>query len=124
MIFPSLELIKILHKESISAFGGRYGIKDNNALLSTLDRPKQLRYYKSGVTIFDMAASLGYGFAKNHVFTDGNKRIALISALTFMELNGVICVPKLADEVIMMEGVANGTRSEADLSQFFSDNTN
>ena len=122
MNYLDLELVKVMHKESISAFGGRYGIKDANVLLSTLSRPQQLRHYRPDSTIYDMAASLAYGFARNHCFTDGNKRIALISALTFMELNGVVCVPKLQEEVVMMEGTASGNVSEKELAAFFEAN--
>jgi death on curing protein len=38
--------------------------------------------------VFDLAAAYGYGFAKNHCFVDGNKRIALISINVFLIMNG------------------------------------
>ena len=37
---------------------------------------------------FEMAAAYAYHIAQNHPFVDGNKRTALASALTFLELNG------------------------------------
>jgi death on curing protein len=36
-----------------------------------------------------LAAAYAYELIKNHCFIDGNKRIALIAAYTFLAINGV-----------------------------------
>lgn len=35
-----------------------------------------------------LAAAYGFGLAKNHAFSDGNKRAAALAATTFLEANG------------------------------------
>ena len=55
------------------------------------------------------AASLLYGVAKNHAFLDGNKRIAVMATLQFLNLNDYdldLEPPGEANEVI--SGVAGG----------------
>ena len=40
-----------------------------------------------------MAAAYAFHLSQNHPFVDGNKRTALDSAITFLELNGVSIKP-------------------------------
>ncbi len=39
--------------------------------------------------LYEMAAAYLHGIACNHPFIDGNKRVATVSALTFLYLNGI-----------------------------------
>ena len=39
-------------------------------------------------TVFDLATAYGYGFAPNHCFPDGNKRVALAAMDVFLMVNG------------------------------------
>lgn len=39
-------------------------------------------------TIHEKAATLLFGIARNHAFIDGNKRIAVLATLQFLNLNG------------------------------------
>ncbi|MCK6468812.1 MAG: type II toxin-antitoxin system death-on-curing family toxin [Candidatus Brocadia sinica] len=39
--------------------------------------------------IYEMAAAYAFHIGKNHPFIDSNKRTALVSALVFLELNGI-----------------------------------
>lgn len=58
------------------------------------------------------AATLLFGVARNHPFIDGNKRIAILAALQFLNLNGSdmnLSPPEEAYKVIV--GVAAGTIS-------------
>ena len=41
------------------------------------------------VDIFEMASAYAFHICMNHPFLDGNKRAALVSALTFLELNDI-----------------------------------
>ena len=71
-----------IHDEAIYEFGGLAGIRDQGLLESALDRPRNLLAYEPGSSIFELAASLCFGVAKNHPFNDGNKRTALLSIVT------------------------------------------
>lgn len=58
------------------------------------------------------AATLLFGIARNHAFVDGNKRVAVLAALQFLNLNGQdldLTPPKEAYATIA--GVAAGTVS-------------
>ena len=63
-----------------------------------------------------LAASLGYGLARNHPFVDGNKRTAFVSVETFLLLNRAALAATDAECVLTMEGLAGGTISEADFA--------
>ena len=63
-------------------------IRDKNLLESAVNNPFQTfggeDLYK---TIFDKAAQLAYGLAKNHGFVDGNKRVAIHAVLVYLLIN-------------------------------------
>ena len=62
------------------------------------------------VSIEAKAATLLFGVARNHPFIDGNKRVAVLAALQFLNLNGFdldLTPPEEAYKVIA--GVAAGT---------------
>ena len=40
-------------------------------------------------TLFDMASAYAFHIAQNQAFIDGNKRTGLISALVFLDINGI-----------------------------------
>lgn len=66
------------------------GIHDHGLLESAVSVPFQsyagVPLYSS---IYEKAARLCYGLAKNHPFIDGNKRIAIHSMLVFLSINQV-----------------------------------
>lgn len=76
-----------LHRALVDEHGGSHGVLNHGSLESTLQRPVNLLQYKPSSHVFELAASLGYGLAKNHCFNDGNKRIALVGTDVFLQLN-------------------------------------
>jgi len=78
-----------IHGEIIAESGGTSGILNKGALESTLNKPINLYHYGDDITLYNLAASYGYGLVKNHCFIDGNKRIALIAVYTFLSVNGI-----------------------------------
>ena len=79
-----------LHTHIVMETGGSDGIRDMGLLESAVNAPFQSfggdDVYPS---VCDKAARLGFGLARNHAFIDGNKRIAALSALVFLEANGI-----------------------------------
>ena len=118
MSFVWLESRDILyfHRELIAEHGGLPGPADTDKLESTLARPRNLAAYRDDATIHDLAASYGYGFARNHCFPDGNKRIALVAMDVFLMVNGYELTAEEADAVVTIRALAAGEISEADLS--------
>ena len=110
--------IKMLHAESLKYFGGAPGIRDEGLLESALARPRNKWLYDQSKSIFELAASYGFGLAKNHAFIDGNKRTALLSARAFLFRNGFHFAPEEVDTVTVMEGVAKGDVNETLLSEW------
>jgi death on curing protein len=88
-----------IHCEIIAESGGESGVLNQGALESTLNKPLNLFHYNSDATLYELAASYGYGLIKNHCFIDGNKRIALIAVYTFLLVNGIELMAAEADAV-------------------------
>ena len=86
IVFIQRDAVEALHQMQIESFGGSYGLRDEGALESALDRPVNKAFYGEE-DIVALAAAL-FGLAKNHAFVDGNKRIAIVTAGVFLELNG------------------------------------
>jgi death on curing protein len=64
-------------------------LRDEGLLESALARPRNVAYYEHA-DLAHQAAVLLCGIAENQPFVDGNKRIALVVALTFLEINGYL----------------------------------
>lgn len=114
--WPSKELVVAMHRELIRQYGGLYALRDDSLLESALAKPRQKFAYEESATIFDLAASLGYGLAKNHPFADGNKRIAFAAMGVFLITNAIEITATEVDAVVTMLGVADGSISEAQLA--------
>lgn len=72
------------------------------ALDGALERPRSYARYQDADLALQ-AAVLAQGIAESQPFLDGNKRLALVAMLTFLELNGYrveATDPELADWII------------------------
>ncbi len=105
------------HAEAIAAHGGRAGLRDRGLLESALARPRNLSAY-GDPTAFDLAAAYAFGLARNHPFVDGNKRVALITCVTFLELNGWRFVATEEDTAVAFLDLAAGRTTERRFSRW------
>ena len=112
-----------IHDEAIYEFGGLSGIRDQGLLESALDRPRNLLSYEPDSSLFQLAASLCIGVAKNHPFNDGNKRTALLATRAFLFLNGRALEPRQDDEVATLVAVAAGSLGEPELATWLEANS-
>lgn len=65
------------------------GIRDIGLIESAVNAPFQTFGGQSLYpTVFDKAARLGFGLAKNHGFIDGNKRVATHAIIIFLRIHG------------------------------------
>jgi len=90
VLFLTLAEVIDIHSNQISLYGGLPGIRDINLLSSAITMPHASfhgEYLHND--IYEMAAAYAFHISKNHPFVDGNKRTALVSALVFLELNGI-----------------------------------
>jgi death-on-curing protein len=59
-----------------------------------------------------LAATHGFGLARNHGFVDGNKRVSLMAVYVFLALNGRELEVPETEAVDVTTGVADGSVSE------------
>ena len=119
----TLEMIVAIHDEALHYFGGLEGIRDRTLLESAIDKPRNKIAYEPQSSLYDLAATLGVGLARNHAFVDGNKRTALLATRAFLYLNDCVLEPTEEDEVIMMVGVATGAVVETDFAVWLQKNS-
>jgi death-on-curing protein len=62
-------------------------LRNRSGLESALARPATHTHYENA-DLAMQAAVLAHGIAEGQFFVDGNKRLALVAMLTFLELNG------------------------------------
>ena len=115
--------VEALHLESLAEHGVLAGIRDRGLLDSALNLCKKKAGSKVDSTVYDLAAALAFGIAKNHLFHDGNMRIALIASFLFAELNGVRMTATEVDAAAAFLALAAGKLSEADLAKWFKANS-
>lgn len=110
-------LVDAMHRELIAEHGGLYGVRDEGMIESALSGPRN-RWVYEGVEsdLADLAASYGFGLARNHGYLDGNERIALVAVHMFAWINGYELEAEEPDEVATMLGVADGSTSESQLA--------
>lgn len=66
----------------------------------------------------EITAAYVFGVAKAHAFVDGNKRMAFVTAFTFLRLNGYSFRPPPVEGVRMMEDLASGQVSQAEFANW------
>jgi death-on-curing protein len=120
-VWIDVRLALAIHDAQLAEHGGADGVRDMGALESALARPQNLAAYgePDGAA---MAASYGFGIAKNHPFVDGNKRTAFVALELFLDLNGYDLVADDAQCVLVMLSVAAGSLSETDLASWIRNN--
>src|SRR5277367_216052 len=116
------ETVLTLHEQSLAEFGGAAGIRDEGLLDSALGKPENLLAYGKP-TIFDLAASYGFGIVKNHSFIDGNQPAGFITAVTFLELNGYRFQATEAEAAVRTLALAAGELTQAEFAAWLKENS-
>jgi death on curing protein len=116
----SREAVDIFHAEQLTEHGGLPGIKDENALEAALARPINKAAYENP-DVFELAAAYLFGIAKNHPFSDGNKRTAFVAAYVFLRLHGWRVEATQGEIVEFVLSVASGEIDEVGAAMFFRD---
>ncbi len=111
--------VRAIHATSIVSFGGAPEMRDPGLLESALDRPRNLLAYGDDPTIFDLAAAYFAGIVGNHPFVDGNKRVGLLAAVAFLDLNGQTFRPDEAETFTVTMALASGDVGENTLAAWF-----
>lgn len=121
-VWIDAQVLLAVHDEQLAEHGGGSGVRDAGLLDSALARPVNLAAY--GKPDFaDLAASYGFGLAKNHPFVDGNKRTAFVAVELFLALNGYQLQANDTDCVMTMLALAAGELEEADFAAWLRQNS-
>ena len=118
-----MTLILAVHADQIKEHGGSPGVRDKGLLDSALSRPRNRFGYDAESDLFDLAASYGFGIARNHPFIDGNKRVAFQAMYLFLGLNGLRIEASEEEVVAVMLALASSELEEPELAAWLKDHT-
>ncbi len=111
-------MVEAVHLDQIREHGGLGGLRDEDLLEAALARPKHKWAYRRQPDLAMLAAAYLYGLARNHAFRDGNKRVAFLTAVIFLELNGLRLEADEAEVVAIVESVAAGKATEGAVARW------
>jgi death-on-curing protein len=104
------------HFRQIREHGGAHGLRDENALESALARPQQRWHYEGDTSLPELAAAYAFGLVRNHPYVDGNKRVALVVMVAFLERNGLELTAPNAEALSTIRALATGELAEDELT--------
>jgi len=120
IIFLSVDDAIRIHERVIARDGGLAGTRDIGLLTSAIMVPQQ---GFGGQFLHEDLAAMGAAYlfhlAKNHAFLDGNKRVALAAALTFLVANGAESLPEQDEAADVTLAVAAGQMTKEALTTWF-----
>lgn len=120
IFYISMNVVLEIHKRQLAEFGGADGIRNKDGLISAVESPKVTfggeDLYK---TVFEKAAAYAYHIAESQCFVDGNKRVALDVALTFLAINGHEIENESLDLYDAMIAIAEKQLDKAGLAELF-----
>lgn len=111
-------VVELFHDDQLRQHGGLPGLRDGGLLEAALARPRQRFAYEPGLDLADLAAAYAVGLARNHPFVDGNKRLAFLTCVVFLDLNGLSLDVPEAEVVVRMRQLASGELDEASLAEW------
>jgi death-on-curing protein len=120
-VWIDAKILYIVHEEQLAEHGGLAGVRDANALEAAVARPEQLAHY-GAPDAAELAASYGFGIARNHPFSDGNTRTAFVAVELFLALNGFELGASDADCIVNMLALAAGHTTEAAFADWIRSN--
>jgi death-on-curing protein len=117
--FLSVEDVILIHDDTIRNDGGLPGIRDIGLLTSAVMMPQQMfggEYLHDGIAA--MGAAYLFHIARNHPFSDGNKRAGVLAMLVFFEANGVRPLPESTELETVTLSVAAGDLGKEALTKW------
>lgn len=120
ILFLSVEDVLLIQQNTIEHEGGGRGVRDLGLLSAAVMMPQQGfggQYFHEDLAA--MAAAYLFHIAMNHPFVDGNKRAAAMTALVFLDNNGVTALPDPKQLELSTLAVAAGQMTKEDLTGWF-----
>ena len=114
-------VVLMAHDEALAAHGGASGVRDMGLLESAMARPQnQFAYGETDAAA--LAAAYAFGIVRNHPFVDGNKRTAFMTAVLFLERNGLRFVSSEVDATLKTLSLAASEIDEAEFAAWLREN--
>jgi death-on-curing protein len=90
----TVEVVREIHAEAITRFGGLDGVREMALLESAVAAPQASFGGQSPYAdLVEVTAAYLFYLCRNHPFIDGNKRTALGACIVFLRLNGIEPTP-------------------------------
>ncbi len=115
------DLILAVHDRQLAEHGGARGVRDQGLLESALARPQNLFAYGES-DVAALAGAYAFGIARNHPFTDGNKRTAFVACELFLAANSYELIASDEECLAMMLALAASEIDEAEFAAWLRDN--
>ena len=112
LIWLDPDALRAVHEAQLAEHGGASGTRDDGLFKSALASAENLAAYGEPDAA-DLAATYGFGIARNHPFIDGNKRTAFVAVELFLDLNGFDLTAGDTDCALTLLAVAAGQMDEA-----------
>ncbi len=117
-----LDLLDVLEiqQSRIELYGGTHGIRDLGLLQSAIAQPKaSFNEQFLHTDLYEMAAAYLFHIARNHPFLDGNKRVALATALVFLDFNSVEIHAQPDSLYEITVAAAEGKADKTQIAEYF-----
>ena len=118
--FLGVDEVVQLHEDQIRRYGGASGLRDISLLQSAVAQPAATFEGRDlHPDLIDKAAAYAFHLCCDHPFVDDNKRVALASALVFLDLNGVEVTDQRGAFYRLMVEVASGLAGKPGIVEVF-----
>jgi len=117
--FLSESDVLVLHQVAIEGSGGSAGLRNAGMLSSALAMPQAGfgdQYLHEDIPA--MAGAYLYHLVQNHPFIDGNKRVAMLACLTFLDINDFECNISEDEWIEFVMNIAQSEISKEQLTEF------
>jgi death-on-curing protein len=120
-IWLDVDEVVDMHAEQLAIFGGPEGIRDRGLLESAILPPVN-QWNDGKADMAALAAAYAFDLARNHVFVDGNKRIAFQAMMVFLRGNDIPFAPDPAHATAIILSLSAGEVGEDGLTRWIRDN--
>lgn len=118
-VWPDAQGILAYLSDLMARDGADLKVRSRDDLTAGFARARTALDYAPDATAFHLAALMFDGIATRHPLVDGNKRLAWLGAVVFLDLNGwYLDAPEVASFDMGM-GVIARTKTVEDMAAFF-----